>query len=255
MNTNIGSPIQYELSSDTDSILMNKFIGHKMTLTYHQEINCIECGRKTKKSFFQGFCYPCFINSPQTSECILHPERCRAHEGVGRDIEWEKKYHLKPHAVYLAVSSAVKVGVTKLSQVPTRWINQGASEAIILAVTPNRYLAGCIEVALKAYLTDKTSWQKMLKNDTISRDLIQEKVKISSLVPAAYAQYISSEDDVTLLNYPVLEYPKKVKSLSFDKQDTICETLVGIKGQYLLFDNGTVFNIRRHSGYLTTLSL
>mgnify|MGYP001168009624 CR=1 FL=1 len=92
MNTNIGSPIQYELSSDTDSILMNKFIGHKMTLTYHQEINCIECGRKTKKSFFQGFCYPCFINSPQTSECILHPERCRAHEGVGRDIEWEKKY-------------------------------------------------------------------------------------------------------------------------------------------------------------------
>lgn len=237
-------------------ISINEFIGKEITVTFHGNIYCIACGRKTSKSFAQGFCFPCFKNSPLNSECIIHPELCKAHLGEGRDPEWEEEHHNKPHYVYLAATDKVKVGITRDTQIPTRWIDQGASEAIKLAKTPNRYLAGVIEVALKDTFDDKTNWQSMLKNNIDeSIDLLQTKHELEKILPGDIAQYICDEDEVTHISYPVLEYPNKIKSINLDKDLSISGKLMGIKGQYLIMDNERVINIRKYAGYEVSIEV
>ncbi|SVC22864.1 uncharacterized protein METZ01_LOCUS275718, partial [marine metagenome] len=200
--------------------------------------------------------YPCFISSPETSECILKPELCQAHEGIARDMEWAENHCLQDHFVYLAISSGLKVGVTRSHQVPTRWIDQGASQAIRLAQTPNRYTAGRIEVTLKEYVSDRTHWQRMLKNQLIERvNLLDKKNEMLNLLDNEFRQYKSPENNITEIVYPVNEYPEKVKSLGFDKMDEITGRLWGIKGQYLIFDDGSVLNIRKHNGYNINLEV
>jgi hypothetical protein len=254
MKTTLDDPIQYHLSL-SEELCINDFIGKEITLTWSGRINCTSCGKVTKKSFGQGFCYPCFINSPNAAECILRPELCRAHLGEGRDPEWEEKHHNQPHVVYLAASSAVKVGVTRAEQVPTRWIDQGATAAIRLAEVPNRYEAGRIEVSLKEFFTDKTSWQRMLKNEIDeSIDLEEEKWSLEDQLPQDITEYFSENDEIIELNYPVIEFPEKVKSVGFDKVPTIQGKLMGIKGQYLIFDGGLVLNIRKHTGYYVEIN-
>jgi hypothetical protein len=189
------------------------------------------------------------MNSPESSPCIINPELCEGHLGKGRDIEWEKSHHVQPHFVYLAVASGLKVGVTRETQVPTRWIDQGASFAIKVAETPYRQLAGAIEVALKSHFTDKTNWQRMLKNEIGDYDLETEKWQIEELLPADLGQYMSEDDEIIEINYPVLHYPEKIKSVGFEKTPLIEGTLLGIKGQYLLFDDDRVINLRKYSGY------
>lgn len=237
-------------------ISINEFIGKEITVTFHGNIYCIACGRKTSKSFAQGFCFPCFKNSPLNSECIINPELCKAHLGEGRDPEWEEEHHNKPHYVYLAATDKVKVGITRDTQIPTRWIDQGASEAIKLAKTPNRYLAGVIEVALKDTFDDKTNWQSMLKNNIDeSIDLLQTKHELEKILPGDIAQYICDEDEVTHISYPVLEYPNKIKSINLDKDLSISGKLMGIKGQYLIMDNERVINIRKYAGYEVSIEV
>lgn len=255
LNTEVGSPIRYFWETPAGRIPFNEFIGHNIHLTFHQQIFCVECGKQTKKSFFEGFCYPCSVKSPQTSPCIIRPECCEAHLGKGKDPEWEERVHNQPHFVYLAASSAIKVGVTRDTQIPTRWIDQGASKAMIFAQTPNRYLAGCIEVALKSYVTDKTSWQAMLKNEQTTDSLIQTKARLTDLLDPEYRSLITSSDEIIELHYPVLEYPTSVKSVSFDKEAELIGRLVGIKGQYLLLGTGQVLNVRKHTGYKITLQV
>ncbi len=255
METILDTPIQYQLKNEEQTVVINEWIGKQVQLTYLKQINCKRCGRKTKTSFAQGFCYPCFKNAPESSPCIIHPEKCEGHLGKGRDVEWEQKHHVQEHIVYLAVSSGLKVGVTRQTQVPTRWIDQGASKAIRLAQTPNRYLAGCIEVALKEYVSDKTQWQKMLKNDIDKEvDLLNKKTELKNLLSTDLQAYISDNDDITELTYPVLEYPQKVKSINLTKVDSFNARLMGIKGQYLIFEGGQVFNVRSHSGYLVEIT-
>ncbi len=246
--------IHYQLKL-SETLNMNDFIGRTLTIAWEGRINCQKCGKITKKSFGEGFCYSCFISAPEAAECILRPELCRAHLGEGRDPEWEQKHHNQPHVVYLAASSAVKVGITRKDQVPTRWIDQGASAAVILAETENRYEAGRIEVALKEFFTDKTHWQKMLKNDIDeSIDLVDEKWGLEEHLPADIVDFFSEDDTVWELNYPVADYPEKVKSMTLDKMPIISGVLKGIKGQYLLFEGGAVFNVRRHTGYYVEVS-
>jgi hypothetical protein len=176
--------------------------------------------------------------------------------GEGRDPEWEERNHNTPHIVYLAATDSVKVGVTRITQIPTRWIDQGASSAIRLAETPNRYEAGRLEVALKDFFADKTNWQRMLKNEIDeSIDLVDEKWSLHDQLPADLTQFFTENDEVIALNYPVLEFPEKVKSLSFDKTAQISGKLMGVKGQYLLFEGGEVLNIRKHTGYYVTLDV
>ena len=256
MSTELSSRVQYYLNIGSEKAYMNDLIGRVIQLTYLDQINCIRCGRKTSKSFFQGYCYPCFMNAPETAPCIVSPEKCQAHEGVARDLEWSQDHCLIDHFVYLAVSSGLKVGVTRHNQIPTRWMDQGAHEAIKLAKTPNRHLAGLIEVDLKQYMGDKTNWQQMLKNQVKHPvNLLDEKSKAAQNLVPELQKYLISEDEITYIEYPVEFFPPKVKSLSFDKVKQYKGKLVGIKGQYLIFDDNSVFNIRKHNGYLGRLEV
>jgi hypothetical protein len=256
MKTELKDEAQYFLNIGAHTINMNDLVGNDIRFEYKHKINCIRCGRETKKSFFQGYCYPCFISAPETDECILHPEKCRAHEGISRDMEWSKTHCLIDHYVYLAVSSGLKVGVTRHTQVPTRWIDQGAHEAVKLAKAPNRHIAGLIEVDLKQHLADKTNWQQMLKNQ-VKRpvDLLEEKKRAAGNLRQDLQKYLIDDNTIEEINYPVRQYPAKVKSLSFDKVGDFSGRLMGIKGQYLLFEDGTVFNVRKHNGYLAALHI
>tara|TARA_B100001093_G_scaffold520111_1_gene612773 strand:+ start:12000 stop:12839 length:840 start_codon:yes stop_codon:yes gene_type:complete len=254
MKTELKNPVQYHLPMNEKFLAMNQWIGKHIQFRFNGEIYCLDCGQRTKKSFNQGFCYTCFQNSPMSSECIIKPELCRAHLGEGRDMEWEREHHLKDHYVYLAVSSGVKVGITRDTQVPTRWIDQGASYAVPIARTPNRYLCGMIEVSLKQYLSDRTAWQRMLKNEIAHVDLTEKREEVFNLIPKEYHKYLLKEEDILNIQYPVNEYPTKVKSLSFDKTPTIQGRLMGIKGQYLLFENGQVLNMRKHQAYVLEFS-
>ncbi len=250
MLTQYGEPVQYRLSLGEEEVDMNALIGKPLSWKYEGRINCKSCGKKTNKSFGQGFCFPCFRDAPESSPCIINPEQCEGHVGGGRDPEWEKKHHVQPHVVYLALSSGLKVGVTRKDQVPTRWIDQGASQAIKLAETPYRKLAGDIEVALKDHLSDKTNWQRMLKNEIATHiDLLAEKEKAKALLAPEFQQYYSENNDIWSINYPVQQFPLKVKSINLDKVPEGEATLVGIKGQYLIFDDMRVMNIRKHTGY------
>jgi len=173
-----------------------------------------------------------------------------------RDLDYEKRVQLQPHIVYLALSSEVKVGVTRKTQVPTRWIDQGAVQAIPIVEVPNRYLAGITEVALKNHFADKTNWQKMLKNEIPAADLIKERANLKYLIPKEVQEFYHPEkEDLYDLHFPVLEYPKKVTSLNLDKSPNFSGKLTGIKGQYLIFEDGTVFNIRTFEGYVVKISL
>lgn len=249
MHTEFGEPIQYSLKLEDGELNINEFLGKKISIEFDGRINCVACGRITKKAFGQGFCYPCFANAPENAECIVRPELCEGHLGKGRDPEWEQRHHVQPHFVYLALSSGLKVGITRETQIPTRWIDQGASQAIILAEVPYRQLSGLIEVALKDHYNDKTNWQRMLKNEVLEDDLLQRKDEAKAFLPAELQQYVNDDAQVWKLQYPSLDTPLKVKSVQLVKQPQIEGVLTGIKGQYLIFDNLNVLNIRNHAGY------
>ena len=251
MESQHGEVILYNLPLGTQKMEMNRWIGHEISMEYMGSIYCIKCGRSTRKSFAQGFCYPCFTTAPETEECVLRPELCRAHDGVARDMEYAKQYCLNEHVVYLSITSGLKVGVTRHTQVPTRWIDQGAVRAIELARTPNRYTAGLIEVAMKVHIADKTNWRKMLSGSESGEvDLVKEKGKLGRLMPEELSGFLSENNQVMDLKYPVSEYPVKIKSLNFDKDPIVSGRLTGIKGQYLLFNEDRVINIRKFGGYL-----
>jgi hypothetical protein len=190
------------------------------------------------------------VSSPMNSDCIIRPELCEAHLGKGRDVAWEEKNHLVPHTVYLALSSGIKVGVTRNEQIPTRWIDQGATAAIRLAQVPNRFLAGKIEVSLKKHISDKTAWQRMLKNEVDhGQNLFDVKSRMADLMDEELVTYLTNDDDIMSFEYPVLKYPQKVKSVNFDNNAIFEGQLQGIKGQYLILTDDRVINIRRHGGY------
>jgi len=233
---------------------LNDFIGKDIALRFQHQINCTVTGEKINKTFGDGMSYDAFMNSPMAVPSIIRPELSQIHEGIAlRDEEWERKHHLTPHCVYLSKTSGVKVGVTRKTQIPTRWIDQGAVEAMVIAETPYRQAAGLIEVALKKYISDKTSWQRMLKNDLSDLSIDEAKEYILDYVPEELEEFILYREPLQELHFPVLEYPEKVKSMKLDKVPIIEKRLNGIKGQYLLFADNTVINIRSHAGYLVEL--
>lgn len=254
MRTELGNPVKYALPVGEELVAMNELIGSKLKFNFEGRINCISCGKQTKTSFGQGFCYNCLQTAPEASESIMRPELSKSHFGIARDMEWAEKHDLIDHFVYLAVSSELKVGVTRNHQIPTRWIDQGASYAIKLAKTPNRHIAGIIEVFLKNHYTDKTNWRAMLKNEILNDfDLAAEKKKVLDLLPSELQKYLDEDDTVTEIQYPVQQFPLKIKSVGFDKLPVIEGTLAGIKGQYLVFDDSRVLNVRKHNGYYLLL--
>ena len=255
MQTEFSNPIEYYLVFENSFLNMNQVIGKEIEINF-VGYQCLNCGKK-KKIFRQGFCYDCFMSSASAGDWIMKPELSTAHLDIeDRDLEYEKKVQLQPHIVYLALSSEVKVGVTRNTQILTRWIDQGAVEAIPIVEVPNRYLAGITEVALKNHFADKTNWQKMLKNDYEHVDLIKERANLKYLIPKEVQEYFHPEkEDLYKIHFPVLQYPIKVTSLNLEKTHNFIGKLTGIKGQYLIFEDGTVFNVRTYEGYVVKMSL
>ena len=254
MRVELNVPVDYCLPLGGTELPMNPLIGGEVSLQFTGQINCIACGKKTKSSFGQGFCYNCMQTAPEASESIMRPELSKAHFGIARDMDWAREHDLIDHFVYLAVSSEVKVGVTRHHQIPARWIDQGANHCIKIAKTPNRHIAGVIEVWLKKHYTDTTNWRAMLQNKVAEGiDLVLEKEIALQLLPAELRQYQADDNTITEIHYPVMQYPAKTTSLSFDSQPVITGKLMGIKGQYLIFENGTVLNIRKHNGYFVKI--
>lgn len=247
----------YDVLDPHEEVPMNAFVGKEIELRFMDAIHCVVTGKKIKKTYGEGMSYDAFRSSPMAVESIVRPELSRIHEGIAlRDKEWEEKHHNQPHYVYLSLTSEVKVGVTRTVNLPHRWIDQGAVQAILLAETPYRQLAGLIEVDLKEMYADKTNWRNMLKNVyDESTDLIAEKENILAALPEDYQEFVSDDDDITFISYPVLEYPEKVKSMKLGKEQVISGKLEGIKGQYLIFDGGRVMNVRSHSGYRVRLEV
>lgn len=250
--------VKYQLIVGDEKVDMQPFIGKPIKLQYTGAINCQHCGRKSNKSFSQGFCYPCFKKLPQCDTCIMSPEKCHYFEGTCRDSEWGDQYCMQDHYVYLANSTGVKVGITRGTQIPTRWMDQGAIQALPIFKVSNRLQSGMVEVMFKNHVADKTNWRKMLKGEVevlglaAKRDelLAECKDEIDNLQQQYGVQAIQviKDADVIDIDYPVEQYPEKISSLNFDKTPLVEGVLQGIKGQYLILDIG-VINIRKFTSY------
>jgi len=254
MLTENAKEIQYYLDMNTDFINMNQLLNKEITINFIS-YECLNC-HSEKQIYRQGFCKSCFFDTPNAGDWIMRPELSKAHLGIeDRDLAYEKAVQLKPHIVYLANSSNVKVGVTRKTQVPTRWIDQGAHEAIEIVEVPNRYLAGITEVALKSHVADKTNWRKMLKNDVDDVSLLEWREKLKEFIPEEAKEYFIDTNSETNLNFHVIKYPEKPKSLNLQKTPSYKGKLVGIKGQYLIFEDETVFNVRSNEGLVVHLEV
>jgi hypothetical protein len=258
MDVQLADTVQYQLPLDDQRIALNDLMGHSIRLEHKGDIHCIHCGRRSKKSFSQGYCYPCFTKLPQCDTCIMSPEKCHFHHGTCRDPQWGEKYCFTDHFVYLANSSGVKVGITRGTQLPTRWIDQGATQGLPIFRVQTRYQAGLIEDCIREHIADKTSWQKMLKGNAETADLaaIRDDLLIKSesgleLLEQEFGlqalQRLYNET-TTEIHFPVTRFPEKVKSFNLDKAPLVEGELQGIKGQYLILDTG-VINIRKYTGY------
>ena len=258
MLSKLADPVEYELPVGDQCVPLNPLLGKTIKLKYEGEINCSSCGKRTKKSYSQGFCYVCMTQLAQCDLCIMKPETCHYHLGTCREPEWGERFCFQDHIVYLANSSGLKVGITRHTQIPTRWIDQGATQALPLFKVKTRLQSGQIEMALKQHVSDKTDWRKMLKGQADIKNLHEERERLmkaaESEINAVKAAHktgdidIINEMDQIDIKYPVLEYPKKVTSFNFDKTPEVEGRLMGIKGQYLILDSG-VLNIRKFTSY------
>ncbi|WP_355660505.1 DUF2797 domain-containing protein [Halomonas salifodinae] len=254
-------PARYALRAGDWRIDLNERLGRPLRLTWSGAIACTHCGRATKKSFAQGYCYPCFKKLAQCDTCIVKPETCHFFAGTCREPEWAERHCFQPHVVYLANSSGLKVGITRGTQVPTRWLDQGAIQALPILEVATRQQSGLVETLFKEEVADRTNWRAMLKGEVASLDLVEERDRLlprldgglAALRERFGAEAIRVVDAAPVsLDYPVVEYPRKIVSHNFDKQPVVEGTLMGLKGQYLILDSG-VINLRKFTGYEVTL--
>jgi len=266
MRTQNTVPASYFLRLDgaeIDDIELNPLLGRQLSFEFSGRIFCVHCNRLTRKSFSQGYCYACFRRLAETDQCIMSPERCHFDAGTCRDPEWAQTHCMRKHIVYLANTSGLKVGITRDDQMPTRWIDQGAIQAVPIAFVARRQLAGLVEEKLREHISDRTQWQRMLKNDTSEVDLAGEwntlkhnaDAELQSLVQEHGTSAIELLDvkHITTVAYPNEQPPAKIKTHNFDKTPLLKDELIGIKGQYLLFSQ-VVVNIRKYSGYEVNFS-
>ncbi|NIC07391.1 DUF2797 domain-containing protein [Billgrantia bachuensis] len=257
-----GGPVKYTLRAGEHRLDLNARLGRSLRLTWTGAIACTHCGRATKKSFAQGYCYPCFKKLAQCDTCIVKPETCHFDAGTCREPEWAERHCFQPHVIYLANSSGLKVGITRGTQVPTRWLDQGAIQALPILVVETRLQSGLVEVLFKEEVADRTNWRAMLKGEVEPLDLAAERNRLLTRLEGGLAQLRErfGADTIRVLNeapvsfdYPVLEFPRKIVSHNFDKQPEVAGMLLGLKGQYLILDTG-VINLRKFTGYEIAVS-
>lgn len=264
MRVTPGEPAQYRLPLGQAEVALNPLLGRRIRLRYTGTIRCTHCQRKTNKSFNQGYCFPCFRSLAQCDSCIVSPEKCHFHLGTCREPDWAETHCRTDHIVYLANSSGLKVGITRASQMPTRWLDQGAVQALPLARVADRHLSGLLEVLCKDFVADKTDWRALLRGDAMPIDLPAERERLLAAardgIVALQQQYglsavqLLPEAGEQRFTYPVQCYPDKVSTFNFDKEPVVEGELCGIKGQYLLFAGGAL-NIRKFTAYETELSV
>ena len=263
MHSRFENPVKYQILLSDMVVPLNDLLEKQIKLEYSGTIYCINCGRKSRKSFNQGYCYPCFQRLAECDGCIIHPEKCHFDQGTCREPAWGERFCMQDHIVYLANSSGLKVGITRATQIPTRWIDQGATQALAIIRVRSRLQSGILEVMFKQYVSDKTNWRAMLKGEAEPLKMEEEADRLlkecdSELKELAenfgfFAISVLNGIASVGINYPVIKYPEKVTSFNFDKDPVVEGTLLGIKGQYLIFDTG-VINLRRFSGYEVQLS-
>lgn len=253
----------YALRLNDQAIPLNGCLGATVQLDYQGTIHCVHCGRVTRKSFSQGHCYPCFRRLASCDTCIMSPERCHYAQGTCREPQWGERHCFAPHLVYLANSSSLKVGITKPSQMPTRWLDQGAIQAVPILDVDSRFQSGIVEDIIREQVSDRTAWQAMLKGPGTLIDLAEQRAAVLAQFAAALdnarerfgAEAIRTRDDAPLtFEYPVLAYPSRIKTHNFDKHARVEGQLLGMKGQYLMLDTG-VINLRKFSGYEIAFSV
>jgi hypothetical protein len=254
MITTHSSPVKYELMLGEVRFDLTSVMGKTLRLNFSGRILCQNCGKKTKKSYSQGYCFPCTMKLAETDLCILKPETCHYSKGTCRDPKWGEENCFKPHIVYLANSSGLKVGITRATQVPTRWMDQGATAALPIMEVPNRFISGQVEMLFKKLISDKTDWRKMLKGEPEEIDLKSERDQLLKELGEELKAFEHRllEAEVYRFNYPISAYPEKINSFNLDKVAEISSRLMGVKGQYLIFESG-VLNVRSHSGYEVTI--
>lgn len=254
----VGGKAQYKIGPEGSEIALNPLVGKALKLIFKKQINCTHCGNAVKKAYAGGYCYHCSLKLAECDMCILKPELCHYAKGTCREPAWGEANCMIPHYIYLANSSGLKVGITRSTQIPTRWIDQGAVAGLPIMKVSTRYQSGVFEKMFAKEIADKTDWRKMLKGQIDEIDLESRRDELFHLfgddIDAMEGSFgagqveILENEDITHIDYPVLTYPEKVTSLSFDKAEIVGGTLLGIKGQYLIFDSG-VINIRSHTGY------
>jgi len=254
METDLSSQLIYSLGEGEQRFEFTKFLGKNISLKFTGNIFCENCGKKTKKSYAQGHCFPCTLKLASCDLCILKPETCHYDKGTCREPEWALTHCFTPHYVYLSNSSGIKVGITRETQIPTRWIDQGATQALAILRVKNRKDSGLVETIIKKHVNDRTDWRKMLKGKSDEVDL---KAMAQDLLEKCADELKDIEvervdGEVLNIDFPILSYPEKVKSINLDKTPEFSGVLTGIKGQYLIFEDH-VINIRSHSGYEVTI--
>jgi hypothetical protein len=254
MITELATPVNYFIEFENNFIHLNQFINKPFRFECIG-YSCLSCS-ESLDIYRQGFCKSCFFETPLAGDWIMRPELSKAHLNIGdRDLDYEKKIQLQPHIVYLSNTGRIKVGVTRKSQIPYRWIDQGAHEAIELLQTPNRFLAGEAEVALKKYMSDKTNWRTMLKNERDSSNIKSSKDQAKNFLPSNLLHYFNDTSNVVSIDFPVMEFPNNPKSIKLNKDSVFSGTLRGVKGQYLIFENNQVLNYRAHEGHIFKIEI
>ena len=255
--------VNYRMVLGEQEVELNPLIGKHLTLNYSGHIDCQHCGRKTKKSYAQGYCFPCMQKLAQCDMCIMKPETCHFEQGTCREPQWGESNCMIPHYVYLANTSGLKVGITRHTQIPTRWIDQGATQALPIFKVSTRLQSGLVEIALAEFIADKTNWRAMLKGSADDLDLkaiaSELKPKIAEKLSSVSLKYGADaieelDENVVKLHFPVQQYLTKISSFNFDKTPEVSGTLVGIKGQYLIFETG-VINLRKFTSYHVNLTV
>ncbi|MEB6680562.1 DUF2797 domain-containing protein [Acinetobacter lwoffii] len=255
--------VEYKLILDRAEIDLPFNLGQEIEIEWTGNIYCVSCGNKTSKSFSQGHCFKCFKTNASCDMCIMKPETCHYHLGTCREDEFAQNVCFQPHIVYLANSSALKVGITRTSQMPTRWLDQGATQALPIMKVGSRRLSGKLEFMFSTQVADKTDWRKLLKGEAeplnlieVREQLLEEFAPKIQSIREEFNQNLEFNENIEVLEdefarefiYPVEQYPEKIKSHNLDKTPLIRGKLQGIKGQYLILDTG-VINMRKYTGY------
>ncbi|MFB6340768.1 DUF2797 domain-containing protein [Saccharicrinis sp. FJH62] len=253
LDAQMGNPVSYSIGAAATLVRLNDLIGSEVEIVYKNKIVCSWCGKQTNKSFGQGYCYNCFVSCPETEECILRPELCKIQWGEARDLQWAADHHLQPHYVYLSFTSNFKVGVTRKTQVPTRWIDQGALAAMAVLEVPNRHIAGVVEDYMKQFFSDRTKWNEMLSIIYSDIYFSESYTMFLEQLPEEFNQYIIKDPQIQAITYPYQIVPNGLRNINLEKENTVKGTLAGIKGQYVVFKDGKAINIRKYTGYLVDL--